>query len=192
MRLVLASTSPYRRALLERLRVPFEAIAPAVDEDVVGRAHEDPAERATHLAQAKAAEVAARHPDALVLGSDQVCAIGPAILGKPGSRERAIEQLTSLSGRKHQLLTAVTLVVPDGRVLSHLERWTLRMRKHDRATLERYVDVDTPYDCAGSYKVEALGIALFDAIETDDFTSIVGLPLLGVARMLRDAGVVLP
>jgi septum formation protein len=189
---MLASTSPDRRALLERLRVPFEPSAPRVDEGAIGRPFTDPAERASALAHAKASEVAARFSDALVLGSDQVCALGPAALDKPGSRERAIEQLAALAGRKHQLLTAVTLIVPDGRVLSHLERCTLRMRKLGRDAIERYVDAEQPFDCAGSYKVEGLGIALFEAIETNDFTAIVGLPLLAVSRMLRDAGLILP
>lgn len=185
---MLASTSPYRRRLLARLGVDFDVASPDVDEereapdagpDVVARA----------LARAKALAVAARAgAGAVVVGSDQVCALGAERLGKPGSVERACEQLGRLAGRTHELITAVACV-HDGGVEEFVDRTRLEMRALSADEIRSYVAVDQPLDCAGSYKLEAAGIGLFERIESADWTAIEGLPLLQLAGLLRRLGV---
>lgn len=191
MELVLASTSTYRKSLLARLRLPFASVAPGVDESRFHRSAADPLHLATSLARAKAEAVAETHPEAFVLGSDQVAEVDRQVLEKPGSRERAIEQLGLLSGRTHRLHTAFTLLGP-GFAATDVVTVHLRMRALDRDAIERYVDADSPLDCCGSYKIESLGIALFDAIDAEDATAIEGLPLLRVSARLREAGFRLP
>lgn len=191
MRLVLASTSRYRRALLERLGVPFEAAAPDCDEEALkpGLAHLDVPARAQHLARAKAQSVAARFPDALILGSDQMAEVDGEVLDKPGTPARAIAQLTRLVGRTHHLHTAVTLLhAPSGRVEEHVDTTRLTLRALPPDALARYVARDAPLDCCGSYRIESLGIALFARVEGEDPTAIEGLPLMRVAAMLAGAG----
>jgi len=190
--LVLASTSPYRRALLERLAVPFEQVDPGVDERaVVGTQEWSPRETALALAQAKARAVAWAHPDRLILGSDQVCACDGRILGKPGDRAGAIAQLAGLQGRTHQLFTAVCWIA-EGVETTWVDLTTLTMLPLDPAAIERYVDRDEPWDCAGSYKLERGGIGLFERVESADHTAVIGLPLLQVARELRSRGHAVP
>ena len=190
--LVLASTSTGRRALLDRLHVPYEAMSPDLDEDTIGG---DSAEEiARSRARAKAERVASLRPDALVIGADQVVEVDGAILGKPGTDERAVAQLRQLTGRMHRLITAVALVgrgAPEGGE-SGIDVHRMTMRPLDDAEIRRYVAADAPAACAGSYKVESLGIALFERIEGDDWTAIVGLPLMMVCSMLRRAGWALP
>lgn len=188
-RLVLASTSPYRRALLARLRLPFDCAAPAVDEAALP--DEPPPALALRLAAAKAATVAAAHPGACVLGSDQVAELDGVALGKPGGRAAAIAQLTAMSGRAVVFHTAVALHAP-GAADARLDRTTVRFRRLDAAAIARYADAEEPWDCAGSFRCEGLGIALFDAIETVDPTALVGLPLIATAALLREAGFALP
>jgi septum formation protein len=189
--LILASTSPYRRALLERLRLPFRCVAPGVDEASIQARPLDPVAMAGLLARAKAEAVAAREPGAVVLGSDQLVAFEGRVLGKPGTAEKAIEQLLAMAGREHQLVTSVAVIDPAGaEVVTDVAR--LRLRPLTRGEAERYVAADGPLDCAGSYKFESLGIALFDRIEAEDQTAIVGLPLLAVCRMLRARGFAVP
>lgn len=191
--LILASTSPYRRELLERLGVPFRCVSPGVDEDVVKQQVPDPTALALQLAIAKARAVANQYPNAVVIGSDQLATFDNHILGKPGLHERAIEQLEQLRGRTHELLTAVCITrLCDNRQLTHLDRTSLTMRPLNRFELERYVTLDKPTDCAGAYKIEASGIALFEKIETADFTAITGLPLIAVVTMCRDFGIAVP
>lgn len=185
--LVLASTSRYRAALLERLGLVFEVVAPDVDETALQNEGLAPGALAARLAEAKALAVQERRPRAVVLGGDQVCALGETILGKPLTRERAVEQLLRLQGRAHELWTAVCIAHPGGFVAFH-DRTRLFMRARTRAQLERYVDVDQPFDCAGSYRLEARGIALFERIESEDHTAIVGLPLLRLVRELVALG----
>lgn len=187
VKLVLASTSPYRAALLRRLRVPFEQASPGVDEDSFKDGRLLPQELARLLAREKARAVAARMPDALVLGGDQVAEVGGRILGKPGTSERALEQLMAMNGREHRLLTAVHLQGP-GFEESHLDVTTLTMRALDEAQLREYVRRDTPLDCAGAYKLEAAGIKLFAKLETRDPDAIVGLPLIWLQGALLRAG----
>jgi septum formation protein len=183
--LVLASTSKYRARLLERLGLPFTQAAPGVDE--APYKHGPPVEIARRLAVAKAEAVARRFPDALVLGADQVCALDDALLDKPGSDERARAQLARLAGRTHDLVTALA-VVQHGRTAVHVETTRLTMRALEPDEIARYVERDQPLDCAGSYKIESLGIALFTGIASADFTAIEGLPLLATVSLLREHG----
>ena len=185
--LYLASTSPYRRQLLERLAIPFSAVAPGVDEERL--AEEDSAALATRLAAAKAAAVAARHPGAVVIGSDQVATTPEGrILGKPGSVERAVEQLLAASGRAVVFLTAVAVVRADGSIETHTDRTTAVFRTLSEAEVRRYIDLDRPLDCAGSFRSEALGAALLERVDNQDPTGLIGLPLVWLAGALRRAG----
>ncbi len=190
MRLVLASTSRYRRELLERLRLPFDVARPEADETPLPG--EAPAALAARLAHAKAAAVAALAPGAWVIGSDQVAELDGAPLGKPGGREAAIAQLASMSGRTIAFHTAVCLLRAGDAPHAAEDVTRVRFRRLERAEIERYVDAEQPFDCAGSFKSEGLGIALFDAIESSDPTALVGLPLIATARLLRQAGFALP
>lgn len=187
--LVLASSSPYRRELLARLRLPFDVARPDVDESPLPG--EAPQDLALRLAAAKASAVAATRPDARVIGSDQVADFDGAALGKPGGREAAIAQLEAMSGRAVAFRTAVA-VAWDGRVATALDTTLVRFRTLDRAAIERYVDLEQPFDCAGSFKSEGLGITLFEAIENRDPTALVGLPLIDTVRLLRESGLRLP
>ena len=189
--LILASTSRYRRELLERLGIPFSAESPGVSENHL--ADESPADRALRLAIAKADAVAARHPGAVVIGSDQVAAAGDTVLDKPETAVRAREQLARLSGSTARFLTAVSIRSHNAAIrLDHLETVTVRFRPLSAAEIERYVAREQPLDCAGSFKSEALGITLFEAVESRDPTALVGLPLIWVAQALRQAGFQLP
>ena len=193
--LVLASTSAYRRALLSRLGLPFRAVAPACDEEQLKDPALTPRALADTLAEAKARSIADQQPQATVIGSDQVAAlqIGSSwqILGKPGTAERAVEQLSLMSGRSHLLITAM-VVIHQGRVFRHTDQTRLTMRDLHRDQLARYVATDKPLDCAGAYKLEAQGIALFDRIASDDHSAITGLPLVALARILTECGFQFP
>ena len=190
VRLLLASTSVYRRELLARLRLPFDCVAPAVDESAA--AGEAAAALAQRLAADKCAAVAARHPDAVVLGSDQVACIDGTPLGKPGGHAAAFAQLRRSSGRAVEFLTAIHVVAPGMPARAHLDRTTVRFRALGDAEIERYLQAERPFDCAGSFKCEGLGIALFEAIDSSDPTALVGLPLIATAGLLREAGFALP
>ncbi|MBL8289945.1 MAG: septum formation protein Maf [Rubrivivax sp.] len=190
--LILASTSRYRRELLQRLRLPFDVLSPGVDEAPLGG--EAPSALARRLARAKAEAVAARYPGAVVIGSDQVCELEGQAIGKPGTHERAVQQLQRLSGRRAVFHTAVCVLrhgpPREGRYEGQaLVPVTVRFRRLGSQEIERYLRAEQPYDCAGSAKCETLGIALVEAIESDDPTALVGLPLIATARLLRDAGV---
>ena len=189
-RLVLASTSPYRRELLQRLRLPFDTAAPTTDE--TPRPGESPVALAIRLAEAKARGVADTVPDAWVLGSDQVAALGSRLLGKPGGPDQALAQLLAMSGQRVEFLTAISLLHSDGRNLQALDTTVVHMRPLDAAVARRYLDAEQPYDCAGSFKAEGLGIALFESIESQDPTGLIGLPLIATARLLRQAGFAVP
>lgn len=191
-RLVLASTSKYRRALLDQLGLRYEATAHECDEDAFKHKGLGGAALAPILARAKAESLAEAFPDAWILGSDQVAVLGSEILSKPGTAERALGQLRAMSGQTHELITAVALRCPDGRVLEAVEVHRLTMRAFDEGALARYIAQDQPLDCCGSYRIEGLGIALFERIEGHDHTAIVGLPLMAVSAMLRAEGWALP
>ena len=185
--LILASTSRYRRELLERLRLPFEAMSPEVDE--TPQPGETPAALAERLALAKARAIAARHPDAVVIGSDQVADVDGTAIGKPGNHERATVQLRAMSGRAVVFQTAVAVVrASTGFAQVRRAAVTTRFRTLADDEIEAYLRADQPYDCAGSAKSETLGIALLEAIESDDPTALVGLPLIRTCALLREAG----
>lgn len=186
MRLILASTSAYRRELLSRLRVPFDVARPGTDE--TPRPDESPRSLALRLAEAKARAVAALAPGAWVLGSDQVADLDGRVLGKPGGHAAAAEQLASMSGREVLFHTALCLVRAGETAQLECDRTVVRFRTLSAGEIERYLDAEQPFDCAGSFKSEGLGIALFDAIESRDPTALVGLPLIATARLLREAG----
>lgn len=189
--LVLASTSRYRRMLLERLGIPFVTSGSAVDEQP--SPDEDALALCQRLARAKAAAVAPRYPGSLIIGSDQVAVRGRIILGKPGSPERCIEQLREASGQRVQFHTGVEIIdTRTGRQESHVDTTTVTFRKLSDAEIKRYVDAEQPFDCAGGFKCEALGISLFERIDSQDPTALIGLPLIWVCAALRRAGVDLP
>jgi septum formation protein len=186
--LILGSTSRYRRELLERLRLPFLVEAPQVDETPLPG--EAPAALAQRLALAKARAVAALHPQAVVIGSDQVADLDGRPLGKPGSHERAVAQLRRLSGQTVIFQTALAVVCQaTGFEQSDIAAVRVVFRELSEAEIERYLRAEQPYDCAGSAKSEGLGIALLERIDNDDPTALVGLPLIRTCRMIRAAGV---
>lgn len=185
--LVLASTSPYRRALLERLGIPFRCVPPSFDEASFSAEGLTPRDLAQALALGKAESVAMLEPEAVIVGCDQLVHLDGRIIGKPGEASKAVAQLEAMSGRTHELITAM-IVLHDGRRFVHVDVTRLTMRPLDRSNLERYVAIDRPMDCAGSYKIEERGVVLFDRIETEDFTAITGLPLLALTRILGRFG----
>ena len=185
--LILASTSRYRRELLQRLRLPFEVVAPWVDETPLPG--EAPAVLAQRLAMAKARAVAAQHPGAIVIGSDQVADLHGQAIGKPGTHERAVAQLRSMRGQRITFQTAVAVVRADrGYAQGLLASVVVSFRDLSDAQIEHYLRTEQPYDCAGSAKCETLGIALLEAIDSDDPTALIGLPLIRTCRLLREAG----
>ena len=189
--LILASSSPYRRDLLERLKLPFEALPPKLSEAHV--AGESAADRALRLAFGKAQWVASRRPGAIVIGSDQVAAAGEEVLDKPGDATRARAQLVSLSGRSARFYTACTVLGGADRLhLAHVDTTNVVFRPLATDEIERYLGQEQPYDCAGGFKVEALGISLFECIESQDPTALIGLPLIWLAGALRVAGFRVP
>jgi septum formation protein len=189
--LVLASTSPYRRALLARLGVPSRCVPPRFDEASLDRADRSPRALAEALAMGKAASISAIEPAATIIGCDQLVTLEGQILGKPGTAGRAIEQLTALAGRVHELITAVVVLQGERRHV-HTDVTMMKMRALDRDEISRYVSRDQPLDCAGSYKIEETGITLFDTVTTEDHTAITGLPLIRLTTILRALGFVVP
>ena len=187
--LVLASGSPYRHQLLARLGVPFEPWSPQVDESAL--AGESPRETARRLARSKAQAAHAKFPDALVVGSDQVAELDARPIGKPANRANATQQLRMMRGRVVQFHTAVCLLA-DGRLQEETVTTEVAFRDLTDAEIERYLDREPAFDCAGSAKSEALGIALLDRLSGDDPTALVGLPLIALARMLRAEGIEVP
>lgn len=187
---ILASTSRYRRELLERLRLPFRIESPEVDE--TPEPGESPKALALRLARAKASAVAQRHPHAVVIGSDQVADLHGQALGKPGTHARAVEQLQRMRGQTVIFQTAVAVMcIATGYEAVDLAAVQVRFRALPDAEIEAYLRAEQPYDCAGSAKSEGLGIALLDEIVNDDPSALVGLPLIRTARMLREAGITL-
>jgi septum formation protein len=185
--LILASTSPYRRALLERLGLPFSIAAPDVDE----RPHpgESPTDLVRRLAEAKARAVALNHPDALIIGSDQVACLDDAILGKPGDHATAIAQLERASGRCVLFQTGLCVLdARNGAAQTLVEPFQVHFRVLSRARIAGYLERERPYDCAGSFKSEGLGIALFERLEGDDPTALIGLPLIRLVELLESVG----
>lgn len=189
-KLILGSTSPYRRELLSRLRIPFEVVSPDVDETPYPS--ETPQQLACRLAMAKARAVAAVHPSSVVIGSDQVADLDGEPLGKPHAHDRAVEQLRRMRGKTVIFQTAVAVVCQDAKFAQmDLAQVKVTFRDLSDTEIEAYLLAETPYDCAGSAKSEGLGIAILESIDNDDPTALVGLPLIRTCRMLRAAGLVL-
>jgi MAF protein len=189
--LVLGSTSPFRRALLEKLRLPFVTSAPQVDE--AAQPGESPEQLVVRLAEAKARAVAGQHPGALVIGSDQVACIDGQILGKPGDRSNAIAQLKRASGRTVTFYTGLCLFnAASGRSQLACEPFQVHFRTLGDAQIARYVDTEQPFNCAGSFKSEGYGITLFQRLVGDDPNTLIGLPMIRLVTMLADEGIELP
>lgn len=191
MKIVLASTSRYRRELLNRLQIPFATVDPAVAEEI--RNGELPESMATRLATAKALAVASSHRDAIIIGCDQVAVSGGGILGKPGSRQNALQQLRELSGREAMFFTAICVHdAASGKTSNRVVPCRVAFRILDDATIARYLDREQPYDCAGSAKSEGLGIALIQRMECEDPNALIGLPLIALVDLLGEHGVKIP
>lgn len=188
MKLILASTSPYRKTLLERLGTPFTCENPGVDEESFKNSILDPTKLVQTLAKEKARAIWQKNQDAFVIGGDQLAEIDNEILGKPGTTEKALIQLEKMSGKTHQLLTALHIMGPGHFDQSHLNVTLLKMRSLTSAELKRYISKDSPLDCAGSYKIEEHGINLFSEIRTEDMNAIMGLPLIWLQTTLLKAG----
>jgi septum formation protein len=189
--IVLASSSPYRRQLLERLQLPFDVEAPEVDE--ASRAGETPLQLARRLALLKASTVGLRHPNAIVIGSDQVAEADGVTIGKPGGHQDALRQLLQMQGRTVLFHSALAVVRrADGHSEVDCVDTLVRFRRLSREALEAYLLIERPYDCAGSAKIESLGICLVEAVRSDDPTALIGLPLIRLISMLAGCGVALP
>jgi septum formation protein len=187
----LASSSQYRRGLLNRFLDNYEVVDPEVDES--NDLDLEPAELARHLARKKAEAVAINARKALIIGADQLAVLDNEVLGKPGDHARAIEQLLAASGKTVTFLTAVCILDPVGRArYEHTDKTIVRFRQFDRRLAEAYLRHDEPYDCAGSFKLEGAGFVLFEAVRTDDPTALIGLPMIWVADRLLQLGYLLP
>jgi len=181
--LVLASTSPYRRELLERLGLPFETASPNVDETAL--TYETPEQLVKRLAKLKARAVAVDFPDALIIGSDQVAVLDNQILGKPGNHETAVQQLSNASGKKVLFITGLCLLSSaTGKAQVSVDIFSVEFRQLSASQIENYLQREKPYDCAGSFKSEGLGISLFERMEGDDPNALIGLPLITLINML--------
>jgi septum formation protein len=187
----LASSSAYRRGLLDRFLTSYESVTPNVDES--NDQGLPPAELATFLARKKAEAIAVSARDALIIGADQLAVLDDQVLGKPGDHQKAVEQLLAASGKTVTFLTAVCILDPVGRArFEHTDVTTVRFRKFDRRLAEAYLRLDEPYDCAGSFKLEGAGFVLFDSVNTDDPTALIGLPMIWVADRLLQLGYLTP
>ena len=185
-KLVLGSSSPYRKELLERLHQPFLTDSPEVDETVLPG--ETPENLTIRLAKAKAMAVHAKHPDAFVIGSDQVADLNGTILGKPHTKERAFEQLMSMQGQTVRFLTALCIVNPKGKTFEAMVPTTVIMKELKPETVRAYIDIEEPLNCAGAAKIEKLGVALMKSVTSEDPTALIGLPLIKTISLLAQAG----
>ncbi len=189
--LILASSSKYRRMLLQRLGVSFEYQSPDIDESA--NINELPHELVARLAMQKAQSVSLQHPHAIVIGSDQIAVFDGQVVGKPGERQAAIEQLCAFSGKTVEFLTSVSVQSRhSGFSERHTDTTEVRFRQMRKNEITRYVDKEQAFNCAGSFKAESLGIVLFDSIRSEDPTALIGLPLIRTSAMLRQAGLKLP
>ena len=185
--LILASSSPYRRALLQQLQLSFTSDSPHINEERLPR--EQPGDLAQRLAAEKARALGPRYRDSLIIGSDQVAECGELVLGKPGTRENAIRQLAHCSGRQVNFHTGVSVLdTASGEQVTEVEVFTVTFRSLDDTQIQHYIDTDKPFDCAGSFKAEGLGIALFEKMEGSDFNSLIGLPLIRLINLLKMFG----
>lgn len=189
--IVLASSSTYRRGLLDRFLDDYQAVSPNVDESADGG--EAPEHFVARLAREKAEAVSSGNRDALIIGADQIAVLEGRVVGKPGSHQKAVEQLLAASGKSLQFLTAVCVLDPAGRTRhEHVDHTTVLFRRFDLRLAETYLRHDQPYDCAGSFKIEGAGFVLFEAVQTDDPTALIGMPMIWLAGTLRDLGYLLP
>ena len=189
--IVLASSSPYRQGLLDRFLHQYEAVSPDVDES--NDPGLGPKQLARHLARKNAEAVAINARDALVIGADQLAVLGDRVLGKPGTHQRAVEQLLAASGQVVTFLTAVCILDPIGRSrYEHTDKTKVRFREFDRRLAEAYLRHDQPYDCAGSFKLEGAAFVLFESVKTDDPTALIGMPMIWVADRLLQLGYLSP
>ena len=189
--IILASSSNYRRGLLDRFLNDYETVVPGVDEGAVEA--DDPQALAALLARKKAEAVSSGHRDALIIGADQLAVLDQQILGKPGEHQKAVEQLLAASGKSLHFLTAICVLDPIGRHrYEHVDRTIVRFRQFDRRLAETYLRHDEPYDCAGSFKIEGAGFVLFESVTTDDPTALIGLPMIWLAARLQELGYLLP
>ena len=187
----LASSSPYRRGLLDRFLAEFEAVSPDVREE--NDQGLEPTALASHLARSKAEAVSAQARDALIIGADQLAVLDGDVLGKPGSHQKAVEQLLAASGKSAKFLTAVCMLDPVSHTrFEHVDTTTVHFREFDRRLAEAYLRLDEPYDCAGSFKLEGAGFVLFESVQTDDPTALIGLPMIWIADRLLQLGYLLP
>ena len=191
MDIILASTSPYRKALLERLQIPFSCAPPDTEESPLE--HEPPGARCIRLALEKARAVSAQFPEAVVIGSDQVASLEGHVLHKPGDHASATLQLRASAGKELEFSTGLAVLAPSMNLeLTHMELFKVHFRMLDDAEIERYLRADQPYDCAGSFKAESLGISLFERMEGRDPSSLIGLPLIALSALLRKVGIGIP
>ena len=186
MKLILASSSSYRKELLERLRIPFSQIAPEIDESQAKQ--EAIADYVCRLSREKSRVIASQHPDACIIASDQAAAAGNIILGKPGTRDKAIEQLSMLSGRLITFYTGLCILYQDKFHVA-IDTTEVHFRHLNESEIVRYIDLESPLNCAGSFKAEGLGITLFENIRSEDPTALIGLPMIKTAGILRSIGV---
>lgn len=187
--LILASSSSYRAAMLDRLGLPFSTVASGIDE--TPEPGETPEALVRRLALAKARQVSDANPQALVIGADQVAVLGDQVLGKPGAREQAIAQITRMSGQRVDYLSGLAML-GRGQQQVDIVPTRLKFRELEQSEIERYVDRDQPFDCAGAMRSESLGIALLESLSSDDPTALIGMPLIRIAQWLRAAGYEIP
>jgi septum formation protein len=188
--LILASSSPHRRGLLDRILTEYQTVSPDVDESREG--DEGPLEQAVRLARTKAEAVASTHTRQLVIGADQLAVLGRRVLGKPGDHQHAIDQLLASSGKSLRFLTAVCVLDPVARRRhEHVDETLVRFRRFDRRLAENYLRHDKPYDCAGSFKIEGAAFVLFESVTTDDPTALIGLPMIWLGGKLQELGYLL-
>jgi septum formation protein len=189
--IILASSSRYRQALLERFLDDFDTASPSIDES--GIDGESPGDRATRLARTKAETVSSQHRDALVIGADQLAVLDGEVLGKPGEHRTAVEQLLAAAGKKVRFITAVCVLDPvSRRRYEHSDETVVQFRQFDRRLADAYLRYDEPYDCAGSFKIEGAGFVLFESVANQDPTALVGLPMIWLAGTLMELGYLLP
>ena len=190
-KVILASTSIYRQQQLERLKLPFSTAAPDVDEEPLKSKILDHTELSRALSLLKARDISNNNKEAIVIGGDQVASFNGSILSKPKSKEKAFEQLSALAGEQHQLITSLAIIDNEQEYL-HSCIATMTMRKLSEAQILRYIDIDEPLHSCGSYRLEALGISLFEHIDCDDYSSIIGIPLMWTAKTLTHIGIAIP
>ena len=189
--IILASSSPYRRGLLDRFLNEYEVVDPDIDESA--NVDERPEALSARLARSKAETVASRNRDAVIIGADQLAVLDGKIVGKPGKHSQAVEQLMAASGKTMKFLTAVCVLDPHSRRrYEHIDQTTVQFRSFDRRQADVYLKHDQPYDCAGSFKIEGAGFVLFRSVNTEDPTALIGLPMIWLAATLRELGQLLP